>query len=552
MSFTLPSIHDALVERFPEREAIVTPSRRLTWASFVDRTRRLARVLHEAGLGCHQERAALAPWESGQDHLGIYLYNCPEYLEAMAAAFRARVAPFNVNYRYVEDELLYLLRDAKTRALVYHASFAPRLARLLPQLEGVRLLLQVADESGEALLPGAQDYEQALAKVAPDPLPLTPSPDDIYIVYTGGTTGRPKGVLWRQEDIFFAALGGRMPGGEAVSSIEELLERAQYGEFLRILPAPPFMHGAGHWTAFIMLHQGGTVVLPAQVRHLDPDDIWRTIERERVTSLSIVGDAFARPLLDQLEKGTYDVSSLRVLGSGGALLSPAIKRAFLERFPGIMVVDGFGSSETGAQGAAPAASPDDVTPTFRMGPDTVILDESCTRLLDPSEDAVGWLARRGFVPLGYLGDREKTERTFPVVNGVRYAVPGDRARYGPGGSVVVLGRDSVCINTGGEKVFAEEVEEVLKRHPAVYDVLVTGTPSERWGQQVTAVVALRPGHSATAEDLRAFASQHLARYKLPRAVVFVERVERSPTGKPDYRWAREVALELLRQQSAGS
>jgi len=545
MSFTLPRIHDAFAQRFPTREAIVTPQQRWTWADFVDRSRRLAQVLHRAGLGCHRERAVLAPWESGQDHLGIYLYNCPQYLEAMAAAFRARVAPFNVNYRYVEEELLYLLRDARASALVYHASFAPRLVRILPQLEGLRLLLQVADDSGEPLLPGALDYEEALAAARPEPLPVESSPDDLYIVYTGGTTGRPKGVLWRQEDIFFAALGGRMPGAEPVQSLDDLLERAAYGEFLRILPAPPFMHGAGHWTAFMMLHQGGAVVLPKEVRRLDPDDIWRTVERERVTSLSIVGDAFARPLLDQLDRATYDLSSLRVIGSGGALLSPLVKRAFLERLPGVMVVDGFGSSETGAQGAAPAANTSDLAPTFRMDPDTVLLDEYRTRVLRPDEREIGWLARRGYVPLGYLGDPEKTERTFPIVDGIRYAVPGDRARYADDGSVTVLGRDSVCINTGGEKVFAEEVEEVLKRHPAVEDVIVTGTPDERWGQRVTAVIAPRPGQHPTTEEIQNFAAAHLARFKLPRAVVFVDRVERSPSGKPDYRWAKEIALRAL-------
>ncbi|GIW42969.1 MAG: acyl-CoA synthetase [Candidatus Binatia bacterium] len=545
MSFTLPAIHDGIASLVPDREAVVTPNRRLSWAEFAERSRKLAWVLHGSGLGCHRARSALMPWESGQDHLGIYLYNCPEYLEAMVAAFRARVAPFNVNYRYVEQELLYLLRDARPAAIVYHASFAPRLAQVLPELRNVRLLLQVADDSGNALLPGALDYETALRDAPDEPLPFQPDPDDLYIVYTGGTTGQPKGVLWRQEDIFFAAMGGRVPGGTPVQNLEELLQRVPYGGFMRILPAPPFMHGAGHWTALMILHQGGTVVIPKEVRHLDPDDIWQTIEREKVFSLSIVGDAFAVPLLDQLERKQYDLSSLRVIGSGGALLSPSVKAALLERLPHVTVVDGFGSSETGAQGAAAASSASDVTSRFQMDADTVVLDERRLRVLQPEEREVGWIARKGYVPLGYLGDREKTERTFVTIEGVRYAVPGDRAHYAEDGSVVVLGRDSVCINTGGEKVYAEEVEQVLKKHPSVYDVLVTATPSERWGQQVTAVVALRPGMRATAQELRDFAARELARYKLPRAVVFVDHVVRSPTGKPDYRWARQVALEKL-------
>ncbi len=541
MSFTLPEIHDRIAARIPQQDAIVTPHKRLPWSEFLRRSKKLAWVLHRRGLGCYRSRAELPPWESGQDHLGIYLYNCPEYLEAMAAAFRARVAPFNVNYRYVEQELLYLFRDARVRAIVYHASFAPRLAHVLPQLPDVALLLQVADGSEEPLLPGAIDYEAALAEAPDDPLPLQPDPNDLYIVYTGGTTGHPKGVLWRQEDIFFAALGGRVPGGAPVGSLDELLERVPYGAFMRLLPAPPFMHGAGHWTAFMILHQGGTVVLPKEVRRLDPDDIWQTVERERVFSLSIVGDAFAIPLLDQLKRRDYDLSSLRVIGSGGALLSPSVKAALLERLPGVTVVDGFGSSETGAQGAAAAANAADVRPRFHMDSDTVLLDELRQRVLRPDEREVGWVARRGYIPLGYLGDREKTERTFVTVDAVRYAVPGDRACYGEDGSVMVLGRDSVCINTGGEKVYAEEVEQVLKKHPAVYDVVVTGTPSKRWGEQVAAVVSLRPQTQVSAEELQEFAARELARYKLPRVVVFVDAVVRSPTGKPDYRWAREMA-----------
>jgi fatty-acyl-CoA synthase len=269
------------------------------------------------------------------------------------------------------------------------------------------------------------------------------------------------------------------------------------------------------------------------------------VEREKVFSLSIVGDAFARPLLDQLQQATYDLSSLRVVGSGGALLSPALKKAFLERLPQVLVVDGYGSSETGAQGSSAMAAGNDAPGAFRLDAHTCLLDESMTRRLAPGEDALGWVARSGHVPLGYLGDKEKTERTYRTIDGVRYSVPGDRARFAADGSVILLGRDSVCINTGGEKVFAEEVEQVLKKHPAIYDVLVTGTPSERWGQQVTALVALRPGMTASEAELRELAATELARYKLPRAVIFVDSIARTPTGKPDYRWAKETATRAL-------
>jgi fatty-acyl-CoA synthase len=542
--FALGTINEAIADAIPDHEAIVSATRRLTWRDFQLRTRRLANVLCAAGLGCHTERSALQPWESGQDHVALYLYNGHEYLEGMVGAYKARVAPFNVNYRYVEAELLYLLTDAQTRGIIYHASFAPRLAAILPKLPPQALLLQVDDGSGEALLPGARDYEAALAAASDALPPVTPHEDDLYIVYTGGTTGMPKGVLWRQVDIFFAAMGGQLPGGMGtVGSVAEMVERAPMGECIRSLPAPPFMHAAAQWAAFMLLHQGGTVVLPRNTRVLDPDDIWRTVEREQVGTLSIVGDAFARPLLDQLRQGSYDLSSLRILGSGGAILSPPLKRAFLEALPDLMIFDGFGSSETGAQGATLSTASDVVTPSFKMDPDTCVLDAALTRRLAPGEEEVGWLARTGYLPLGYLNDPDKTQHTYPIVGGVRYAVPGDRAQLAADGSVVVFGRDSACINSGGEKIFAEEVERALKHHPAVYDVVVAGAPSERWGEQVMAIVQFRPGQRASDEELLTTAAEHLARYKLPKAFVPVDGIVRSASGKPDYRWAKAIAAD---------
>jgi 3-oxocholest-4-en-26-oate---CoA ligase len=545
MPFTLADLNEAIAATIPERDAIVTATRRVTWGELATRSRRLASVLADATLGCHRERADLAPWESGQDHVGLYLYNGHEYLEAMIACSKARAVAFNVNYRYVEDELLYLLRDAGTRALIYSAAFAPMVARVLPKLPRPALLLQVADASGEPLLPGARDYETTLTAASDAPLAQATSDDDLYVVYTGGTTGMPKGVLWRQADVFFAAMGGRIPGQEPVGSIADVVARAAYGEMNRTLPAPPFMHGAGHWTAFITLHSGGTVVVQTETKRLDPDDVWRTVERERVFSLTIVGDAFARPLLDQLRAGRYQLDSLKVIGSGGAVFSPALKQALLAELPGIMIADGFGASETGAQGAS-FMSAGGGGGGFTMDlAHTFVVDEGLTRRLRPGDDGLGWLARSGHIPLGYLGDETKTRKTYPTIDGVRCAIPGDRARLADDGSIIVLGRESVCINSGGEKVFVEEVEQALKRHPAVYDVLVTGTPSERWGEQVTAVVALRPGVTATDEELRATAAAELARYKLPRAFVFVDAVKRAPTGKPDYAWAKAVATKAV-------
>ncbi len=550
--WNIGTIQEALAAAFPQREMIVFRDRRLSWGEVASRTRRLANLLHGAGLGCHRERSELQPWESGQDHLALYLYNGNEYLEGMLGAYKARVAPFNVNYRYVAEELLYVLRDAGTRALLYHASFAPLLREVLPQLPDVTLLLQVDDGSGEALLPGAVDYERALAGASDTAPDVAPTGDDLYILYTGGTTGMPKGVLWRQEDIFFGAMGGRLMGGAAVGSVEELVANARTaGENLRTLPAPPFMHGAAHWASFIILHQGGTVCIQDEPRSLDPADVWRTIGREKVVTLSIVGDAFARPLLDELARGKYDIPSLKVIGSGGAIFSVPLKRAFLEALPGAIIFDGFGSSETGAQGSTVSmAGMEGKQGSFKMDEQTVVLDDALTRRLEPGEDALGWVARQGHVPLGYLGDEAKTRRTYPSIDGVRYAVPGDRAQLGQDGEVLVFGRDSVCINSGGEKIFAEEVEQALKHHAAVYDTVVTGTPNERWGEQVTALVVLRPGATRDEEALREEAARHVARYKLPKAFVFVDRVVRAPSGKPDYRWAKETALAALGASSA--
>jgi fatty-acyl-CoA synthase len=535
--WNLAFLHEAIAAEMPDRECLVFRERRLRWAEMTERTRRLADVLRRHGLGAHTPRPELANWESGQDHVALYLYNGNEYLEGMLGAMKARAVPFNVNYRYVDEELIYLFDNADARAVVYHASFAPTLARIRDALPKLSLWLQVRDESGEPLLPGALDYEEALAEAEPEP-PRDLSPDDLYVLYTGGTTGMPKGVLWRQEDIFHAALyTGSAPNLAAV------LERARAGG-PRALPAPPFMHGAAHWAAFNMWHVGGTVIVQSKPRHLDPDDVWSTVEREQVGAMVIVGDAFGRPLLDQLRVKRYDLGSLRLLTSGGAILTAALKEQLLEELPGVKILDTLGSSESGAQATRLSSREEKATTgDFAIHPDSVVLREDLSGVLAPGADEAGWLARSGHVPLGYYKDPEKTARTFPVIDGVRYAVPGDRARRRADGVLQLLGRDSVTINTGGEKVFAEEVEHALKHHPAVYDAVVVGTPHERWGQQVTAVVRL--SGEATEGELRDVAAAHVAPYKLPRRFVFVDEIVRSPSGKADYRWAKATALERL-------
>jgi fatty-acyl-CoA synthase len=536
----LGAIHEAVAAAIPERECIVFRDRRLSWAEVRDRSRRLADVLRRHGLGCFAERSRLANWESGQDHVALYLYNGNEYLEGMLGACKARAASFNVNYRYVDEELIYLFQNADARAVVYHAAFAPTLERIRSKLSNVALWLQVADESGNPTLPGALDYETALAEASPAPPPDDLSPDDLYILYTGGTTGMPKGVLWRQEDIYFAAMAA-----SGSRSLAEILERAK-GDGIRSLPAPPFMHGASQWVVFNMWHVGGTVIVQSNPQHLDADDIWSTIERERVNALTIVGDAYARPLLDQLGRKDYDLSSLKLFTSGGAILTAAAKDEVLARLPDVRILDALGSSESGAQASQiSSAGAKASTGDFAMAPDNVVLKEDLSGLVEPGSEESGWLARTGHVPLGYYKDEDKTRRTFPVIDAVRYAVPGDRAVATAGAGLRLLGRDSVTISSGGEKIFAEEVEHALKHHPAVFDAVVVGTPSERWGQQVTALVCFREGSRASEDELRSVAREHIASYKLPKVFVFLDEILRAPSGKADYRWARETALARI-------
>jgi acyl-CoA synthetase (AMP-forming)/AMP-acid ligase II len=540
--FDFATVNETIAAAIPEREALVWRDRRLTHRMLAERSRRFANVLLGEGLRVRAERSQLAGHESGQDHLAIYLYNGNEYVEAMLGAWKARVAPLNVNYRYVDEELTYLFQNSRAKAVIYQAEFAPHIAAIRSKLPELSVLIQVADDSGHALLPGALDYEEALAAASAGTPPVKPSPDDLYILYTGGTTGMPKGVLWRSADIYASAMGGRKPDGSELASLEEIAAHAKNGPGLRCLIGPPLMHGAAQWGLFINLGMGSTCFIAGENKKLDPPDFLRTIEREKINSMTIVGDAFARPLLDEMEKGAYDLSSLLIVGSGGAPLSAKNKREFLERLPNATVLDSIGSSETGMQASNPSNKQTGVsTGDFRPLSGAGVVSADLTRVLAPGDDEMGWFAQKGRVPLGYFGDAAKTAKTFPVIDGVRWSVPGDRARYRADGTIEVLGRDSVTINSGGEKIFAEEVEHALKHHPAVFDAVVTGRPSERWGQEVVAVVQLRAGATATPDDLTAEAGKHLARYKLPKQYVFRDRIQRSPSGKADYRWAREQA-----------
>jgi len=550
VSFDLSSVFRTVTQTLPDHEALIWRGQRLTYAQLDARIDGVAHYLVEQGLGCHTERDQLAPHQSGQDHIGLYLRNGNQYLEAMVAGYRARVAPFNVNYRYVEEELLYLLTDSAAKALVYGAEFAPNVAAIRDRLPALKLLIQVADGSGNELLPGAVDYESIVSTPEPAGGMPTPSGDDLYILYTGGTTGMPKGVLWRQHDIFMSAMGGRPFGAEkSLESYEELAEQARTNAgFRSVLMIPPLMHGAAQWAAFNMFSTGGWMVLPDDVDRLNAPAVMKLAERERVLSIPVVGDAIARPLLDEIETGKYDLSGLVTITNGGAPLSPTVRERLLSALPNLMVLDAVGASETGMQMTTMAAKGvEQKAATFTPQHDTAIISTDFAKVLAPGEGE-GWLARRAYVPLGYLGDAEKSARTFPTIDGVRWSVPGDRARFLEDGQIELLGRDSVTINSGGEKIFAEEVERAVASHPAVYDVVVAGRPSERWGNEVVAIVQFAEGRSATDAELADACRAHIAQYKLPKAFIRTDKVLRSPAGKADYRWAKGLAVESLGAQ----
>jgi fatty-acyl-CoA synthase len=549
-NFNLSDVFGTVANAIPESTFLVWRGCRLSYGEVDRRVDGFANYLASVGLGAHTERHALAGHESGQDHLGIYLRNGNEYLEAMIGSYRARVAPFNVSYRYVEDELLYLLTDSTSKALVYPAEFAPRVAAIRDRLPYLRVLIQVADHSGHELLPGAVDYETVLATPAPAAGLPTPSGDDLYILYTGGTTGMPKGVLWRQHDIFLSSMGGRPWGSDQpLASHDELAEKARASAgAMSMMMIPPFMHGAAQWAAFNAVTMGGRIVIPDDVERMRPAEVLRLAADEKVLSMPVVGDAIARPLLDEIETGDYDLSGLFTITNGGAPLSPTVRERILKALPHLMLLDAVGASESGAQmSTATTAGAETAAATFTPQSDTAVVTAELDRVLQPGEGQ-GWLARRDLIPLGYLGDAEKTAKTFPTIAGVRWSVPGDRADVLSDGRIQLLGRDSVTINSGGEKIFVEEVERAIAAHPSVYDVVVVGRPSQRWGSEVVAVVQFAEGADATDEELVEVCRTSIARYKIPKAFIRTAKVVRSPAGKADYRWAKDLATEGVRSE----
>jgi len=468
----------------------------------------------------------------------VHLYNGTPYLEAMLAAFKIRAVPVNINYRYVEDELRKLFRDSDLAGLVHQRELAPRVREVAGDVPTLRHVVWVDDASGAELPDGAVELESALAAAAPGRGFGPRSGGDLHIIYTGGTTGAPRGVMWRHEDLFFSGMAGGNPSGEPAQRPQDVAERAVAAGVLVSFPVPPLMHGAAQLGSFICFFGGGTVVL---VRHFDPVEVWRLVERERVNTVSLVGDAMARPLADALEEGVaVDASSLFVISSAGAIFSASVREQLRRLLPNVILLDNFGASETGFQGRATPDSSPEAGLKFVMNAQTTVLDDRLSPVA-PGSGAVGRVALSGRVPLGYYKDPDKTREVFVGVGGTRWVMPGDLATVNADGSVTVLGRGSMCINSGGEKIFPEEVEAALKSHPDVFDAIVVGVPDERWGERVAAVVAARTGRSPSLDHLRGHCERRIARYKLPRLLVEVPLVVRSPSGKPDYAWARGVA-----------
>jgi 3-oxocholest-4-en-26-oate---CoA ligase len=533
VSYNLAELFERIADAVPEREALVTPVVRCTYAELDARASRFAHALAERGVG-------------RGDHVGLQLRNGAEYLEAMLAAYKLSAVPVNVNYRYVESELAYLYDDADLAALVYHRVFAARIGSAIRCTAATRpLLVVVDDDSRNDPVDGSLAYEEMLVGSSPIRDFTGRSGDDLYIAYTGGTTGMPKGVVWRHEDIFFAAMGGGDPTTlqGPIARPDEIVARVLPTGAVMLL-VPPLMHVSAQWGAFSIFYGGGTVVLTSP-GSLDAHEIWTLVGREHVNVLTVVGDAMARPLLDAFaaDPARYDVSSMFVFASGGAVLSGSTKAQIAELLPSVITIDGFGSTETGVSGTRarmPGAEVEEGT-RFTLDDHSAVLDDGLLPV-EPGSGAVGRLARRGHVPLGYYKDPATSATTFVQVDDVRWALTGDAATVDADGSIVLLGRGSMSINTGGEKVYAEEVEAIVKDLPGVYDAVVVGAPHERWGEQVVAVVAPRPGATVTLDAIREHCRGSLAGYKLPRALCIVDAVVRGPNGKADYQWARERAL----------
>jgi fatty-acyl-CoA synthase len=532
MEFHFATAWEAAADHCRDRVAVVTDHRRTSWRDLEDRAARIAQVLTDHGLGVDSK-------------VGTYLHNSAEYIESQFAAFKIRGCPINVNYRYKAEELVYLLDNADAEAVVYQACYAMRIWEIRDQLPKVKVFIQV-DDGTEALLKGAIDYETAITRT--DPMPRIERPaSDVYMLYTGGTTGMPKGVMYPGGEFCanLTALGAMSRELPPPTSVEAL------PDYLASVPKPPvslvacpLMHGTGMWLgAMVPMSAGGTVVLTSKLG-LDPDLLWGLVEENSVTDMVIVGDAFARPLLNALDDAEkrghgYDISSLERVTSSGVMWSSEIKQGLL-RHHDLILQDIMGSSEGGMGSSITTREGAAKTAKFELNDGVAVFTDDGRRV-EPGSGEIGKIATSGSVPIGYYKDPVKSAETFKEIDGVRYSFPGDYAQVEADGSITLLGRGSVCINTAGEKVFPEEVEEAVKLHPAVSDCLVVGVPDERFGERVVAVASYRSGESCDEAAVIDVTREHLAGYKLPKHVLFVDQVQRAPNGKADYKWAKRAA-----------
>lgn len=529
MTVHLGDMFEAVAAAVPERTAVSCGEERLTYRELDEQSNRLANHFVEQGF-------------AAGEHVAIYMMNRLEFVVSFLGLLKARLVPININYRYTGPELDYLFDDADVAGVIVTGSYLDQVRELAHRFP-LREILVVADEGGGAgdrQWPEAShvsDWTESMAAAATTPVRVAErSPDDRYILYTGGTTGMPKGVIWRQEDFYFAAVAGSPNNDDDGEVTPEAVAAAAAARtpVVSMLSAP-LMHGAASYALLGSLYKGDHRVV---LRKFDVDEVLKVVDRERVSVVMVVGDAMARPLLDAvLDRGDqYDLSCWRVLGSGGALLSQSVQDGFRERFPGIAIMSGFGSSESGANGLI---SLDEQGRMILKGSRSLVLDERLQPVA-PGSGQIGVIANTGNVPLGYYKDEAKSAATFPVIDGRRWVLSGDMGEVEADGTIVVHGRGSVSINTGGEKVFPEEVEQALKAHASVMDCLVVGIPDERWGQRVAAVVQLREGKDVSSEELREFSRSRIAGYKVPAVIAFSDHIMRSPAGKADYRWAKSV------------
>ncbi|MBI2693076.1 acyl-CoA synthetase [Mycobacterium nebraskense] len=527
VALNIADLAEHAIDAVPDRVALICGDEKLTYAQLEEKANRLAHYLIDQGV-------------KKDDKVGLYCRNLIEIVIAMLGIVKAGAILVNVNYRYVEGELRYLFDNSDMVALVHERQYSDRVANVLPDTPNVKTILVIEDGSdNDYQRYGGVEFYSAIAQGSPDRDFGERSADDIYLLYTGGTTGFPKGVMWRHEDIYRVLFGGTdFATGQFVEDEHDLAKAAAANPPMVRYPIPPMIHGATQSATWMSIFSGQTTVLAPE---FNADEVWRTIHEHKVNLLFFTGDAMARPLLDALDTDhDYDLSSLFLLASTAALFSPSIKEKLLELLPNRVITDSIGSSETGFGGTSivAAGAPNSGGPRVTIDHRTVVLDEEGNEV-KPGSGVRGFIAKKGNIPVGYYKDEKKTAETFRTINGVRYAIPGDYATVEADGTVTMLGRGSVSINSGGEKVYPEEVEAALKGHPGVFDALVVGVPDPLYGQHVAAVVAPRSGARPTLAELDRFVRSHIAGYKVPRSLWLVDEVKRSPAGKPDYRWAKE-------------